>query len=154
MHVLVAALLIGVIAGLRTFTAPAAVSWGAHAGRIPLAGTHFAWVGHTVTVSILTALAALEILIIDQLPSTPSRKAPPSFITRMISGGLSGGAIGLAGGSFWPGLVLGLIGAVIGTLGGAAFRARLAAAFGKDRPAAILEDALDVIGAFFIIYLA
>jgi uncharacterized membrane protein len=39
------------------------------------------------------------------------------------------------------GLVAGAIGAVAGTLGGAALRGRLAAAFGSDRPAAFLEDA-------------
>ncbi|MEJ7728771.1 MAG: hypothetical protein WKG00_06110 [Polyangiaceae bacterium] len=38
------------------------------------------------------------------------------------------------------GLVAGAVGAVIGTLGGAEARARLAKAFGKDPPAAILED--------------
>jgi len=34
-----------------------------------------------------------------------------------------------------------VIGAVAGTLGGAALRGRLAVAFGSDRPAAFLEDA-------------
>ena len=38
----------------------------------------------------------------------------------------------------------GVIGAVLGTLGGAAARAALAARFGRDRPAALLEDAVAV----------
>ena len=39
MIVALLALLIGVVAGLRTFTAPAAVSWAAHLGWLPLGGT-------------------------------------------------------------------------------------------------------------------
>jgi uncharacterized membrane protein len=66
-------------------------------------------------------------------------------------GGFSGGAIGLSGGLFWLGLVLGVVGAVLGTYGGSAFRGRLAAAFGRDLPAALTEDAIAVIGAFLIV---
>ena len=40
---------------------------------------------------------------------------------------------------------------VIGTLGGAAIRTRLAQAFGKDIPAAFLEDAIAVGGAILIV---
>jgi uncharacterized membrane protein len=45
----------------------------------------------------------------------------------------------------------GAIGAVIGTLGGRAFRARLANAFGRDRPAAFIEDAVAYVGAALIV---
>ena len=44
-----------------------------------------------------------------------------------------------------------LVGAVLGTLGGRAFRARLAAAFGSDRPAALIEDALAIGGALLMV---
>ena len=148
---LLAALLIGVIAGLRTFTAPTAVSWGARFGRIPLAGTHLAFMGSVVTACILGLLALVEIIVIDPSPKTPSRKAPQAFGARIVSGGFSGAAIGLSAGSFWLGLILGVIGAVLGTFGGAAFRARLAAAFGKDLPAALIEDAIAIVGAFVIV---
>jgi uncharacterized membrane protein len=47
--------------------------------------------------------------------------------------------------------LLGGVGAVIGTLGGKAFRARLAAAFGSDPPAAFLEDAIAIGGAAAIV---
>lgn len=47
--------------------------------------------------------------------------------------------------------VLGAVGAVIGTLGGAAVRARLAAIFGRDLPAAVIEDLVAVIGAAAIV---
>jgi uncharacterized membrane protein len=49
------------------------------------------------------------------------------------------------------GLIAGILGAVIGTVGGYAFRARLASAFGKDRPAALIEDAIAIGGAFLIV---
>jgi uncharacterized membrane protein len=151
MHILLAALLIGFIAGLRTFTAPTAVSWGARLGTIPLVGTRLGWVGNIVTACILTLLALVEIFLIDLSPKTGSRKAPGPFGARVVMGGFSGAAIGLSGGSFWLGLVLGVVGAVLGTYGGAAFRGRLAAAFGRDLPAAITEDAIAVIGAFLIV---
>lgn len=151
MHILAAALLIGIIAGLRTFTAPAAVSWGARCGRISLAVTHLAFMGSIITAIIFTLLALAEIIFIDPNPKTPSRKAPQSFGTRVVSGAFSGAVLGATGNSLWLGLTLGAIGAVIGTLGGAAFRGRLAAAFGNDLPAAITEDAIAIIGAFLII---
>jgi uncharacterized membrane protein len=47
-------------------------------------------------------------------------------------------------------LVAGAVGALIGTLGGHALRARLAAAFGSDRPAAFIEDAVAVGGALLV----
>jgi uncharacterized membrane protein len=151
MHVLLAALLIGVIAGLRTFTAPAAVSWGARLGKIPLAGTPLAFLGYAVTPYIFTLLALFEIVFIDKNPKTPSRKGAQGFTFRVVSGGFSGAAIGLSGGSAWLGLLLGVVGAVIGTYGGAALRGKLAASFGKDLPAAITEDAIAILGAVLIV---
>jgi uncharacterized membrane protein len=49
------------------------------------------------------------------------------------------------------GLFAGIVGAIIGTLGGHAFRARLAAAFKKDLPAALIEDAIAIGGAWLIV---
>ena len=66
------ALLIGVVAGLRAMTAPAAVCWAARLGWLPLAGLPLAWLGGLAPILILTVLAALE-LVGDQLPQTPSR---------------------------------------------------------------------------------
>lgn len=48
------------------------------------------------------------------------------------------------------GLLAGIVGAVIGALGGRDFRARLARAFGSDRPAAFIEDAVAIGGALLI----
>ena len=72
--VIVFALLIGVVAGLRALTPPAMVAWGALLGWLPVDGTWAQWVGHPVTVGVLTVLLVVE-LVTDQLPKTPSRTA-------------------------------------------------------------------------------
>lgn len=43
------------------------------------------------------------------------------------------------------GTIAGMLGAVAGTLGGVAVRARLGNAFGKDLPAALLEDIVAIV---------
>ena len=150
MIVLLLALLIGVVAGLRAFTAPAAVSWAAYLGWLPLAGTPLGFMGSVWAVGILTVLAFVE-LVIDQLPSAPSRKAPGGFGARILSGALSGAALGAPSGWLIAGGVAGIVGAVIGTLGGYAARARLAAALRRDMPAAFIEDAVAIIVAILVV---
>lgn len=146
---LLLALLIGIVAGLRAMTAPAAIAWGAALGWFDISQTPLAFMGYRWTPWVFTALAVIE-LITDQLPTTPSRKVPIQFGTRIIVGALCGAVIGAAHSLLFGGLIAGVIGAVIGTLGGAAVRARLAASFGQDRPAALIEDAVAVIGALII----
>lgn len=141
-----AALLIGVVAGLRTMTAPAAVSWAAHLGWIDLSGSPLAFMGYAWTPWVFTVLALAE-FVGDQLPSTPSRTVPAQFGARLVSGAFCGACLGAAG----AGAICGAIGAVIGTLGGRAARARGAAAFGRDLPAALIEDAVAVGGAVLIV---
>src|SRR4026207_722667 len=95
--ILLLALLIGIIAGLRAMTAPAAVGWAARLGWLNLAPTGLAFLGYAFTPWIFTALALVE-LVTDQLPSTPSRTVPVQFGTRILAGGLTGGAIRRRGG--------------------------------------------------------
>jgi uncharacterized membrane protein len=66
-------------------------------------------------------------------------------------GGLCGATIGAHAGSWIAGAILGAIGAVVGTLGGANLRAQLATRFNGDRPAALIEDAIAIIGAILIL---
>ena len=142
--------LIGVIAGLRAMTAPAAVAWAAYGGWLPLAGTPLAFLGHVAAPWVFVALAVGE-LISDQLPTTPSRKVPIQFGTRIVAGALAGAAMGTPAGMLVVGAVAGAIGAVVSTLGGAAARGKLAEAFGRDVPAALLEDAVAIGGAFLVV---
>ena len=150
MAVYVLALLIGVIAGLRAMTAPAAISWAAHLGWLPVSGTPLAFMGFAYTPYVLTLLAAIE-MVTDQLPQTPSRKLPVQFGARLASGALCGATIGASAGAMLAGLVAGVAGAVIGTLGGALARQKLARAFGKDLPAALLEDLVAVMGGIVVV---
>ena len=144
------ALLAGIVAGSRTFTAPAAVSWAARFGHLDLGGSWLAFMGYAWTPWIFTALALVE-LVIDQLPSTPSRKVPMQFGGRLVTGALSGATLGASGGSWIAGLVAGVIGAVIGTYGGAEIRARMAKAFGSDTPAAYIEDAGAIVLGLIVV---
>ncbi|MGH3552088.1 MAG: DUF4126 family protein, partial [Mycobacterium sp.] len=123
-YVLLLALLIGVVAGLRSLTAPAVVSWAAALHWINLNGTWAAWVGHPVTVAVITVLAVAE-LVGDKLPKTPNRTAPPVFVARIVLGAFAGAVIGTAWGHNWTALGAGAIGAVLGTLGGYRARTRL-----------------------------
>ncbi|TPK44180.1 DUF4126 domain-containing protein [Mesorhizobium sp. B2-5-4] len=144
------ALLIGVVAGLRAMTAPAAIAWGAYLGWLPVAGSWASFMSHWAAVGIFTILAIVE-LVTDQLPSTPSRKVPQQFGARILLGAFSGAVLGAAGGATIVCLIAGAIGAVMGTLGGAEARGRLAAAFGKDQPAAFIEDAVAIVGGLLIV---
>lgn len=77
-----------------------------------------------------------------ELPSTPSRTVPMQFGARLLSGVICDAAIGSSHDAMLGGLVAGVVGAVVGTFGGHVFRFRLASAFKKDLPAALVEDAL------------
>ena len=144
------ALLIGVVAGLRAMTAPAAISWAAYLGLLNLSATWLSFMGSFWAVAIFSVLAVIE-LVTDQLRSTPSRKVPQQFGARLVMGALTGAAIGAGSGVWIGGLIAGMIGAVIGTYGGAAARAKLAAVFKKDPPAALIEDGIAIIAAYLII---
>ncbi|MCX5517133.1 DUF4126 family protein [Kaistia defluvii] len=151
MFIYVLALLIGVVAGLRAMTAPAAVAWAAYLGWINLDGSWLSFLSHWLALLILTLLAVAE-LVTDQLPSTPSRKVPVQFATRIFMGAVCGAAIGFAGGVWVAGLIAGAIGAVIGTLGGyEARRSLVAATGGKDLPIALIEDGIAIALALWIV---
>ncbi len=136
-------ILIGIVAGLRAMTAPAAVAWGAYLGWFDISQSSLSFMGSIWAVAIFTVLAIVE-LITDQLPGTPSRKVPMQFGARIATGALSGATIAATEGMVVVGLLAGVIGAVIGTFGGAAGRAYLANGFGRDLPAALVEDAVAI----------
>ena len=131
-------------------TAPAAVSWGAALGWLALGASPLRFLAHWITPWVFT-LFALGEFVTDQLPTTPSRTVPVQFGTRLLTGGLSGAALGVSGGGLVEGIIAGVLGAVVGTLGGRRLRGRLATAFGSDRPAALLEDAMAVALAVLVV---
>jgi uncharacterized membrane protein len=146
--VLLLALLIGGVAGLRALTAPVVVAWAAALKWINMDGTWASWLAHPVTVVIFTVLAVVE-LIADLSPKTPDRTTAAQFGARIVLGGFAGAVIGTAWAYTFSGLGAGILGAVAGTLGGYAARQRLTATNdGHDQPIALLEDTVAVLGGF------
>jgi uncharacterized membrane protein len=151
MSILLFAFLIGVIAGLRAIMAPTVVSWAAGLGWLQLEGSRLTFLIHPATRYILSVLALAE-LVNDKLPKTPSRKVPPQFIARIVTGAFSGAALGASRQALIGGLIAGAVGAVAGTLGGSEFRMRLVKLTGgKDLPIALLEDAIAILGGLLIV---
>jgi len=150
-EVLLFAFLIGVIAGLRALTAPAAVAWAGY-GRGILTHTSVHFMGTLAAAIIFTVLALAE-LVTDQLPSTPSRLKTPGITARIFTGALSGACLAAAGeGSIALGICLGIVGGVVGAFAGYYARKGLVQALKvKDLPIALLEDAVAIGGAIFIV---
>jgi uncharacterized membrane protein len=151
-EVFVLAFALGVVAGLRSFTAPTVVSWAARLRWLDLQRTWLAFLGYAVTPYAFTAFAIFE-LVIDKLPKTPSRKKPAGFAARIVLGALSGTALCVATQhSPAAGAVLGVLGGVAGTLGGYEARARLVKDLRvPDFVVALLEDAVAIGGGLFIV---
>jgi uncharacterized membrane protein len=151
-EVLLLAFLIGIIAGLRSLTAPAVVSWAAHRSWLNLHNTSLSFVGSTAAVVVFILLALAE-LVADQLPSTPSRTKPLGLIARIVLGGLSGACVALAGAqSIVIGVLLGAVGGVAGAFAGYEVRMRLVRTLKvPDFVIAVLEDAVAIGGGLFIV---
>jgi len=131
MNAYVRALGIGAVAGLRTFTAPAAT----------LGSKGNVWSG------VVLLLAAGE-LIGDKLPFTPSRLGPGPLGARLISGALCGRALALRfDGSGSLGLALGALGAAGSAYVGYTIRHELTERWLPDFPVALVEDSVAVLGA-------
>jgi len=124
---LLGALLLGLVAGLRAMTAPAAL----YLARGGVAGY------------VLAVFATIE-LIGDLLPKTPPRTFPPGLIARIVSGAFVGWMLcNWHATSPLAGAFLGVIGALIGACGGKAVRLWMIARLGAA-PAALLEDVITI----------
>ena len=143
---------IGVVCGLRSLTAPAVLAWAAHRGWIDLNHSPLRFMGSSAAVAIFSLFAAVE-LVADQLPSAPSRTAPPGLIARIVLGALCGAAIAASGAqSIAIGAVLGAAGGVAGAFGGYQARTRLVKALKiPDFVIATLEDAVAIGAGLFLV---
>jgi len=151
-YVFVLALGIGIVAGLRSLTAPAVVAWSAHLGWLNLHGSPLAFMGSTTAVAIFSLLAIGE-LIADKLPMMQKRTAPAPLMARVVTGGLSGACLCAAvGKSLLAGTLLGGIGGVVGAFVGYSVRRRLVSNFRiKDLMVAVCEDAIAIGLALFLV---
>lgn len=138
---LLLAFAIGIVAGLRSMTAPAVVSWAARLGWIQLSGSPLAYMGSTWVVAFCSVGAVGE-YIADKLPNAPARTAAIGLTARIVTGAASGACLAVAGGaSLGLGGLLGLIGAIVGTFGGYYARTGLVRALKcHDFAVAIPED--------------
>jgi uncharacterized membrane protein len=139
------ALGIGFVAGLRSFTAPAAVSWAASKGRLSLRAFPVDLLDSQHTSKTATKLALGEI-ISDKTSLLPSRLKPPALLWRLASGAVCGAAIfDSDDGHLGTGAILGAAGALIGSLLGFGWRTRVRQQVDlPDLPSALLEDALAI----------
>jgi uncharacterized membrane protein len=147
-----AALVLGIVAGLRSMTPLAAVAWAAHFGWLRLDGTPLAFLQSTPARYIFL-VAMLAELVADKLPFTPARTGTGPFIGRIVSGVLTGAALAVGlGGSLAVGAVAGGLGAVAGTLGGYRARTGLVRALRvPDLPIALVEDLVAVGTALLVV---
>jgi uncharacterized membrane protein len=133
---------IGVVAGLRSLTAPAILAWAAHRKytrlRMPVAGVL------TSKISRRAIKLAAGELLADKLPLTPNRINPGPLAARLVSGAACGAALSWAVKAPWnEGAALGAAGAVAGAFGGYYARKHLS----KSRSTlavALVEDAVAI----------
>ena len=148
---LLLAFLIGLFAGLRSLTPPAAVAWAVHLGWLRQARP-LSLIGSLPAVIILSVFAITEI-IVDKLPNTPNRTAPLGLIARIVTGGLTGACVSVGGGR--PALVgaaLGVAGGIVGCFGGYQARTRLVKSLRQpDFNIALVEDLIAIGGSLFIV---
>ena len=149
-YVFVFALGIGIVAGLRSLTAPAVVAWGAHLGWLNLHGSPLAFMGSTTAIAVFSLLAIGE-LIADKLPMISRRTAPAPLIARFATGALCGACLCAAvGKSLLAGALLGGLGGIVGAFLGYGVRRRLDLHI-KDPLVAICEDAIAIGLALFLV---
>jgi uncharacterized membrane protein len=132
---------IGVVAGLRTMTAPAVVAWAAYLGWINLSGSRLAFMSSIWAVALISVGAVAE-YVVDQLPNTPARTSARGLTARIVTGLLTGACFGIAGGmSPWVAAAIGAVGAIVGAFAG--YHARVGLVRGlrvPDIAVAIPED--------------
>ena len=130
----IAVFVLGVVAGLRTFIAPAAL----YLARGGVAG-------------YVLALLALGELWGDMQPNVPPRTFPPALIARIVSGAFVGWMLcTYRGASPGAGAATGAIGALAGTYGGKAVRLALIERAGAV-PAALIEDVVAIVLAAAVV---
>ena len=143
---------IGIIAGLRSFTAPAVVAWAAHFGWLSLPDSPLGFIGSTTAVAIFSLLAIGE-LVADKLSMTPNRTAPAPLLARIITGALCGACVWAAAGkSLIAGALVGGTAGVIGAFAGYKVRRRLVNKRQiHDFVVAVCEDLFAIGLGFFLV---
>jgi uncharacterized membrane protein len=136
---------IGIVAGLRSMTAPAVVSWAAYLGWLNLDGSLVSFMENAGVVVLFSLFAVAE-YVADKLPRTPKRTNAGPLVGRILMGGLAGACLSASSaGSLLAGAGLGGIGAVAGAFTGYEVRRKLVRDLEtKDLNVAVVEDMLAI----------
>ena len=151
--ILFSAIGIGVVAGMRSLTAPAVVSWAACLGWLSLEGSPLAFMGWIVTVVVFTLLGLGELMADLLLSWIPRRTAPGPLAGRLLMGGLCGaGLCASAGQSLVIGALLGALGGLAGAFASYEIRKRLVTGLNiRDIFVALTEDVIAIgLACFFV----
>jgi uncharacterized membrane protein len=127
---------IGFVAGMRSMSACAALTWAAAEGR-----TRGDLIPAGPGARTLATTAAVAEMAGDKMPFAPDRRIPPSFALRLAIGAVGGWVLTGRGASPEHGALAGVAGAIAGTLLGRGARggdSRTAA--GRSR--GLVEDAV------------
>src|SRR3982751_188689 len=113
-QVLICSFGIGFVAGLRSMTAPACVSWAAYLGWIHLANSPLYFLSFQSVAVLLTVWALFE-LVLDKTDKIGNRTGALGLIFRIVTGSVSGAAVYVGSGGSLPfGAFVGLAGAMGG----------------------------------------
>ena len=87
---------LGIGTGIHSMTPIAAVTWGAESGKLVIPErSPFSYLANKKVSGVCLAVAVIEI-VADKLPILPSRSSLLPLTSRMLLGGLSGGAVAAA----------------------------------------------------------
>lgn len=144
-------LLLGMCTGLRTLTPIAVLCWFAYRNALHLVG----WRSFTANIiaAIVFTLMALGEYVGDKLPTAPSRTSPIGLLGRSAFGAFVG--LLLAQPLLLnpvTAILVGILGALIGTYAGWFGRTRCVVAFGcPDWPVAVAEDCLTILFSILLL---
>jgi uncharacterized membrane protein len=143
---------IGVVAGLRSMTAPALVALAINRKHLPPPAGKLSAMRANRTAAILAVLALGE-LVVDKLPGVPKRTSPIALMVRVASGAFAAGVLSssrersVAGGAIAGGL-----GAVAGAFAGYSARKKIVEnTRAKDPIVAVVEDAIAIAGGLMVV---
>jgi uncharacterized membrane protein len=142
-------ILIGVATGGRTSVGLAALAFTAPAGSSAVATKPLTWFQARWSKQLQAAALAGE-LVVDKLPSTPSRLKAGPLGARTATGSTAAAALAQRNGTdVGSASLLGGVGALVGSVLGARWRRRAAKRQVADFGPAIAEDVLSLALAFY-----
>jgi uncharacterized membrane protein len=146
------AAMLGLLAGMRTMSAPVLISRVARSGALASPGSKLAFLNSHSAASA-TALLALGELVADKVPKLPARTKAGPLTARAVSGAFAGAVLCAARKrSPWLGALCGAAGAVAGAFAAQHLRHAIKDGLGvPDAVVAVAEDAVVAGGGWLIL---